>query len=102
MTVRSGAAVTRNMLHHRQNPVVQQPFGHRLCDGSNRSRALAIGAVADDAIRTLHQQIGNRQTIDVNAYGNKISCNQASSKIGGPATFCSVLVVKLTVYSTRG
>src|SRR5262245_64796175 len=65
MTIRSGTTVTGNMLENRQYPVIQQSFGDRLREGSDRGRTLTISTVADHTIRPLYRPIGHRKTIVV-------------------------------------
>ena len=74
MAVGGGAAVPGDMFDHRHDPARQEPFGDRTRQRGDLLRVLPIGAVADDGVGARDRDVGQRQTIDVDAERREVVC----------------------------
>ena len=77
MGVGGGAAVTGNVLEHRQHAALLQPGRDGAGDGGDLVGRGAIGAVADHGVGALDRDIGQRQAVDGNAEVDQIGGDQA-------------------------
>ena len=80
MAVGRGAAVTGQMLEHRQHAALAEPVGNRAGDRRNLVGALAIGAIPDHRIGAGDRHIGERQAIHVDPERREVAGDQARAQ----------------------
>ncbi len=67
VAVGRGAAMTRQVLKHREYAAGLQALGDRLGDGRDFAGLATIGTVANHRIAAGNRHVGNRQAVDVDA-----------------------------------
>ena len=61
------AAVTGNVLQHRQDPAVEEAFANRAGKAGYALRIAAIRTIADHLIGAVHRDVENRKAVDGDA-----------------------------------
>ena len=83
MAVGGGAAVSGDVLEHRQNAPGQQAIGDRARQRRDLVCRLPIGAVADDRVGAGNRNIRDRQAIHVDTDRNQVLSHQTGAEMGG-------------------
>ena len=89
------------MLENREHTASEQSIRCRARDVRDLLRALAIGAIPDDAARAGHGDIGNRQAIDVDADRSEIGGHQIGAEIGGSAALDRIVIPDSAINRAR-
>ena len=82
VAIDAGAAVTGNVLQHRQDPAVEEAFANRPGKAGGALRIGAIGTIADHLIGAVHRDIENRKAVDGDADPREIIGDQPRAEPG--------------------
>src|SRR6478735_4566807 len=99
VTVRRRPPVTREVLEHGQYAAGHQTRGDRPADGRDLLRRVAVSTVADYRIAGGNWNVGNRQTIHIDAERKQIAGDQATAK---PSRLQSSRMIAIVDFAVSG
>ena len=98
MAVGARPAMAGYVFHHRRDAARHQPFRRRASDPRDARGIAAIGAIADDRMRTVGRRVEHRHAIHVDPRFAQIMCDQPRAEPGEPRR---LRLVRAGLFETR-